>query len=142
MSACAVSAGACAGELLVAVDTVDTAHMESACSVSADRAHSQTWRRDIRRAAMRSARSRAGNPCSRLGLHFAGFVSALGTVLVGRGGLECIARIVVEVVRDLPGRSVGWNYNTAVGVLFPTCWMSSQTLAKVLLGITLVAYSS
>lgn len=125
MSACAVSAEACAGELLVAAGTVGTARMESACSVSADMANSQRRRKSIQRAAMRSARPRVGSPCSRLGPHFAGLVSALGTVLVGRGGPGCIARVVVQVVRGPPGHLVGWEYNMAVAVLFPTCWVSS-----------------
>lgn len=116
------------------VDTVDTARMEFGCSVSADRVHSQMWRRGIRRAATRSAMPRVGSPCSRLGLHFAGLEFAPGTVPVGRGGLECIARVVVvEVVRGLPGRSVERNYNKAVAVPSLTSrWMSSWTLARVL----------
>lgn len=114
MSACAASAAAYAGALLVAADIADIARTEFACSVSADRANSQTWGRGIRRAARRSAMSQVGSPCSKLGQHFVGLVFGLGTVLVGRDGVGCIARVVVEVVRGLPGRSVERNYNTVV----------------------------
>lgn len=113
MSVCVASEEVCAGGPPVAAGTVGIVRMEAACSVSADRVNSQRWRRGIQRAAMRSARPRVGSPCSRLGLHFAGLASGLGTVLVGQGGLECIARVVVEVVRGQPGRLVGQNYSMA-----------------------------
>ena len=142
MSACGASAAAYAGELPIAADTVDTARMGFACSVSADRVHSQTRRRGIRRAARRFARLRVGSPCSRLALHFAGLGFALGTVLVGRGGTARTARVVVEVVRGLPGRSVEQNYNTAVVVPSPTSrWMWSWMLARVLPGMLAVRSS-
>lgn len=124
MSACAASAAAYAGALPIAADTADIARTEFACSVAAGKVNSQTWGRGIRRAARRSARSRVGSPCSRLGLHFVGLVFALGTVLVGRDGIGCIARVVVEVVRGLPGRLVERNYNTVV-VPSRTRWVSA-----------------
>lgn len=123
VSAYVASAAVYAGELSVVAGIADTARMEFACSVSADKVNSQTRRRGIQRAATRSARPRVGSPCSRLGLHFAGLVFGFGTVLVVRGGLVCIARVVVDV--GMPERLVEWNYNMVVVVLSPERWVSS-----------------